>query len=179
MRFQKKTMRQMTDRIMDLDRMYLESISHKIDKNDVLGVSTNKGALVHVAARHSPYPGTSLTRFQLLDKDVPVEHYFGTTRKRTFNRRRNICPIINMVWNKEVTKKVPGIKRKRMFERRSWIMLDNEICRYRINPLGLPLNPMGRTGLIGRGAEWQLGPNHQILAVCTRWRRADSADGQP
>lgn len=70
-------MRQMTDRIMELDRMmhssrmYLESISHKLDKNDVLGISTNKGGLVHVAARHSPYPGTSLTRFQVLDKDVP------------------------------------------------------------------------------------------------------------
>lgn len=37
---------------------------------------------------------------------------------------------------------------------------------------------MGRTGLIGRGALWQWGPNHQILAVCTRWRRTDSADGQ-
>ena len=40
-------------------------------------------------------------------------------------------------------------------------------------------NPMGRTGLKGRGALWRWGPNHEILAVCTRWRRTPSSDGQP
>ncbi|XP_071134130.1 transient receptor potential cation channel subfamily M member-like 2 [Mytilus edulis] len=220
MRFQRKTMRQMTDRIMELDRMmhssrmYLESISHKLDKNDVLGISTNKGGLVHVAARHSPYPGTSLTRFQVLDKDVPWNKTCLVYDPKTFTKPADAfpdeeriyvdedilfitlqqherellteeeravlprLPVLNMVWNKVVTQKVPGVKGKRMFDRRSWIMMDNEMCRYKIDPLGLPLNPMGRTGLIGRGALWQWGPNHQILAVCTRWRRTDSADGQ-
>ena len=41
--------------------------------SDVLGVATVKGLLVHVAARQSPYPGTSVTRFPVFDKYVPWE----------------------------------------------------------------------------------------------------------
>lgn len=38
---------------------------------------------------------------------------------------------------------------------------------------------MGRTGLRGKGVLWRWGPNHEILAVCTRWRRIDTLEGQP
>lgn len=40
---------------------------------------------------------------------------------------------------------------------------------------GLPLNPMGRTGLRGRGDLSCFGPNHTLQPVITRWRR--SLDG--
>nr|XP_020023452.1 transient receptor potential cation channel subfamily M member 2-like isoform X2 [Castor canadensis] len=36
---------------------------------------------------------------------------------------------------------------------------------------GLPLNPMGRTGLRGRGSLRWFGPNHTLHPVITRWRR--------
>nr|XP_060496560.1 transient receptor potential cation channel subfamily M member 2-like isoform X5 [Panthera onca] len=36
---------------------------------------------------------------------------------------------------------------------------------------GLPLNPMGRTGLRGRGSLGCFGPNHTLQPVITRWRR--------
>uniref|UniRef100_A0A8B9ZZE3 Transient receptor potential cation channel subfamily M member 2 n=1 Tax=Anas zonorhyncha TaxID=75864 RepID=A0A8B9ZZE3_9AVES len=36
---------------------------------------------------------------------------------------------------------------------------------------GLPLNPMGRTGLRGRGRLHSFGPNHALHPVVTRWRR--------
>ncbi|XP_063080653.1 transient receptor potential cation channel subfamily M member 2 isoform X2 [Cavia porcellus] len=36
---------------------------------------------------------------------------------------------------------------------------------------GLPLNPMGRTGLRGRGSLKCFGPNHMLHPVVTRWRR--------
>lgn len=33
-----------------------------------------------------------------------------------------------------------------------------------------PLNPMGRTGIRGRGILGKWGPNHSVLAVVTRWK---------
>ncbi len=36
---------------------------------------------------------------------------------------------------------------------------------------GLPLNPMGRTGVQGRGALYRWGPNHCVDPVVTRWLR--------
>lgn len=33
------------------------------------------------------------------------------------------------------------------------------------------MNPMGRTGARGRGALWRWGPNHEILAILTRWKK--------
>ena len=32
-------------------------------------------------------------------------------------------------------------------------------------------NPMGRTGARGRGALFRWGPNHEIRAIVTRWRK--------
>ena len=72
-------MKRVSDRVIELERMLhsnkisLESISHKLDKSDVLGVSSVKGLLVHVAARLSPYPGTNVARFPVLDGYVPWE----------------------------------------------------------------------------------------------------------
>ncbi|XP_076076624.1 transient receptor potential cation channel subfamily M member-like 2 isoform X3 [Mytilus galloprovincialis] len=219
LRFQKKTIKRMTDRIFELERMiqssrmYLENISHKLDKSDVLGVSTVKGLLVHVAARQSPYPGTTVTRFPVFDKYVPWEQPYEVYDAKIYTKsrdsfsederlyvdediilikqqrqKRNLLseeeraelpplPSINIVWNKIVTSKLDvGTQ---MYDRRSWVMLDNQICRYKIDPLGVPLNPMGRTGLRGKGVLWRWGPNHEILAVCTRWRRIDTLEGQP
>ena len=38
---------------------------------------------------------------------------------------------------------------------------------------------MGRTGVRGKGMLWRWGPNHEILAVCTRWRQTFGTDGAP
>lgn len=32
-------------------------------------------------------------------------------------------------------------------------------------------NPMGRTGVRGRGCLYRYGPNHEIMAVVTRWKK--------
>ncbi|XP_078332506.1 transient receptor potential cation channel subfamily M member-like 2 isoform X3 [Crassostrea virginica] len=41
---------------------------------------------------------------------------------------------------------------------------------------GLPLNPAGRTGLIGRGLLGRYGPNHCGDPVVTRWKRNEDGD---
>ena len=43
---------------------------------DVMGITDVKGHFIHVAARQSPYPGTSIARFPVFDKYVPWEVRF-------------------------------------------------------------------------------------------------------
>ncbi|KAL3314907.1 Transient receptor putative cation channel subfamily M member 2 [Cichlidogyrus casuarinus] len=51
--------------------------------------------------------------------------------------------------------------------------------RYRLDPnTGAPLNPMGRTGLLGKGLLPRWGPNHCIVIVLTRWMR-DTRSSEP
>ncbi|CAH8287626.1 unnamed protein product, partial [Schistosoma intercalatum] len=44
--------------------------------------------------------------------------------------------------------------------------------RYRLDSTtGAPLNPMGRTGLLGKGLLPRWGPNHSFVLCITRWTR--------
>lgn len=45
---------------------------------------------------------------------------------------------------------------------------------YRLDETGLPLNPIGRTGLRGRGLLGRWGPNHAADPIVTRWKRSGS-----
>lgn len=62
-----------------------------------------------------------------------------------------------------------------------WNTIDGKIDRksymgeYVINEDGYPLNPVGRTGIIGRGVLGRWGPNHAADPIVTRWKR-DSND---
>ena len=42
---------------------------------------------------------------------------------------------------------------------------------YKLNELCQPLNPIGRTGIIGRGLLGRWGPNHAADPIVTRWKR--------
>lgn len=42
---------------------------------------------------------------------------------------------------------------------------------YELNNLGQPQNPIGRTGIIGRGLLGRWGPNHAADPIVTRWKR--------
>lgn len=62
-----------------------------------------------------------------------------------------------------------------------WNRIDGNINRkshmgeYQIVDL-LPLNPLGRTGLRGRGVLGRWGPNHAADPIVTRWKRDESHD---
>ncbi|CAG2184080.1 unnamed protein product, partial [Oppiella nova] len=45
---------------------------------------------------------------------------------------------------------------------------DNHNVVYKLDN-GIPLNPIGRTGLRGRGALPRWGPNHYVILLITRW----------
>ncbi|XP_021962376.1 ADP-ribose pyrophosphatase, mitochondrial isoform X2 [Folsomia candida] len=47
---------------------------------------------------------------------------------------------------------------------------------YKLDKDGYPLNPMGRTGLSGRGSLGRWGPNHAADCVMTRWKLDDKKE---
>lgn len=61
----------------------------------------------------------------------------------------------------------------------NWNSVDGKIDRssfmgkYKIHN-GYPLNPVGRTGLRGRGVLYRWGPNHAADPIVTRWKKIDS-----
>ncbi|VEL08858.1 unnamed protein product [Protopolystoma xenopodis] len=65
------------------------------------------------------------------------------------------------------------------YDAKACIRRQSLLGRYRLDPnTGAPLNPMGRTGLLGKGLLPRWGPNHVIVIVVTRWMR-DPKNGSP
>ncbi|XP_062586024.1 transient receptor potential cation channel subfamily M member-like 2, partial [Saccostrea cucullata] len=53
----------------------------------------------------------------------------------------------------------------------SWITKDGVPIRYELDSSNMPINPMGRTGMRGRGKLRRWGPNHCVMLVVSRWKR--------
>ncbi|CAG5129270.1 unnamed protein product, partial [Candidula unifasciata] len=62
-------------------------------------------------------------------------------------------------------------------DRVSWIIKDDQPVQYSVDANDAPRNPMGRTGLRGRGNLWRYGPNHMMFAVISRWKSTYNTDG--
>lgn len=79
------------------------------------------------------------------------------------------------LWNSITVIDIPNQPGKKLtIDRTSWITTGEDSQRSLIYPLdsfGYPINPMGRTGVRGRGALLRYGPNHEIFAVVTRWKK--------
>ncbi|XP_035685394.1 ADP-ribose pyrophosphatase, mitochondrial-like [Branchiostoma floridae] len=197
-------------KMMQESMLTLETIKHLLltkESREVEGVSTTQtGAILHIAARQSPYFGTKKKRFPVFDKYVPwkvlfVEYdpprytapmeYFSEWFRQFADEVDPSTQQPPPVWNDVVGYKMQiwhegeGGEREQLEEvmevdRRSWIEDKDKgvSIRYNIMAEDVPQNPMGRTGLRGKGALFRWGPNHSMLAICTRWKHAvDPATG--
>ncbi|CAF1066034.1 unnamed protein product [Adineta steineri] len=84
-----------------------------------------------------------------------------------------IIPFLADKWNQIVEIELPDGK-KMIVDRKTWITNpgDKIAIMYNLDTqLLLPLNPMGRTGVRGRGALMRWGPNKSIMAIITRWKK--------
>ncbi|KAB0398108.1 hypothetical protein E2I00_019756 [Balaenoptera physalus] len=107
------------------------------------------GDAYHVDARHLLYPNCPVQRFPVPNEKVPWE-------------------------NKDLVDPVGDALEP--LSRISYNAVDGRLDRRSFHGVyavqdGLPLNPMGRTGLRGRGDLSCFGPNHTLQPVVTRWRR--------
>uniref|UniRef100_G1QP26 Transient receptor potential cation channel subfamily M member 2 n=1 Tax=Nomascus leucogenys TaxID=61853 RepID=G1QP26_NOMLE len=123
------------------------------------------GDSYHVNARHLLYPNCPVTRFPVPNEKVPWETEFLIYDPPFYTAERKdaaaldpvgdtLEPLSTIQYNV-----VDGLRDRRSFH-----------GPYTVQA-GLPLNPMGRTGLRGRGSLSCFGPNHTLYPIVTRWRR--------
>ncbi|XP_034933629.1 ADP-ribose pyrophosphatase, mitochondrial [Chelonus insularis] len=125
-------------------------------------------SLLHYKCRQKFYSTTKIKRFVVPDELVPWEvefpgydpaYYTATDGKPWADK--NIGDV--------------GFQPK-------WNAQDGDINRqsltktYRITQDGYPLNPIGRTGIKGRGLLGRWGPNHAADPIVTRWKRENNGD---
>ncbi|KAH0623928.1 hypothetical protein JD844_007134 [Phrynosoma platyrhinos] len=121
--------------------------------------------LYHVSARNLLYPSSNAVRFPVPDEKVPWETEF-----EIYNP-----PFYSVEWQENAA---PEFLRDSLenLSRINFNNMDGDINRQSFHGTylvedGLPLNPMGRTGLRGQGILRFFGPNHALHPVVTRWRR--------
>ncbi|XP_012926821.1 transient receptor potential cation channel subfamily M member 2 isoform X4 [Heterocephalus glaber] len=119
----------------------------------------------HVNARHLLYPVSPVTRFPVPNEKVPWETEFLIYKPPFYTAERKDTALMDPVGD------VPDLLAKIRYN-----TLDGPTDRRSFHGAyvvqdGLPLNPMGRTGLLGRGSLSCFGPNHMLHPVVTRWRR--------
>ncbi|XP_073838055.1 ADP-ribose pyrophosphatase, mitochondrial [Musca autumnalis] len=126
--------------------------------------------ILHVTCRNNIYPRSELKRFSVPDKYVPWSVSFEEYEPSTYTAAH----IAGQLWAD------PDLKDESF--RPKWNCLDGNVNRvsfngeYSIDANGYPLNPMGRTGLKGRGLLGRWGPNHAADPIVTRWKRDDEGN---
>ncbi|XP_040195795.1 transient receptor potential cation channel subfamily M member 2-like [Rana temporaria] len=124
--------------------------------------------LYHVNSRILHYPGSKMNRYPVPDELVPWEVEFPGYNPPLYNADRNdrgtYDPNTEMEQKSRKYNSVDGL-----YDFRS-------CCGTYTVKDGLPLNPMGRTGLRGVGSLRWFGPNNSLHPVLTRWNMS-SANG--
>ncbi|XP_040534987.1 transient receptor potential cation channel subfamily M member 2 isoform X1 [Gallus gallus] len=119
----------------------------------------------HVLARNLLYPGSHTIRFPVPDEKVPWEVDFQLYDPPAYSADHRDTAVQD-----------PFSPSLESLLKINYNAMDGLIDRQSFHGLyavqdGLPLNPMGRTGLRGRGRLHCFGPNHALHPVVTRWRR--------
>ncbi|CAF4200889.1 unnamed protein product, partial [Rotaria sordida] len=156
---------------------------------------------IHMLSRESPYIYTYEARFPVTERHIPWKASFDLYDPTVISLPKQhdcfqnserlfveadlaIEPSVTTTtditirltdykWNQFVESQLPDGK-KIIIDRTTWIATseDKTSLVYRLdNQLSIPLNPMGRTGVRGRGALIRWGPNKSIMTVITRWKK--------
>ncbi|XP_075686020.1 transient receptor potential cation channel subfamily M member 2 isoform X1 [Rhinoderma darwinii] len=119
----------------------------------------------HVNARNIHYPDSNVVRFPVPDEKVPWEVKFSI-----YN------PSFYTAIKKDKQFQDPYTDSLETLQKINYNTYDGTInrqsyCATYVVQDGLPLNPVGRTGLRGRGSLCWFGPNHAIYPIITQWKR--------
>lgn len=142
--------------------------SHWFNSPRAYCLSAMPSSDVHTKARTSPYPQSSVMRSLVLDDKVswsvswpeyqPVDYTAPSVLAGPFwadpdIRASDFFPKFNQRDGKVQRKSLCG----------TYDVVESR-----------PRNPMGRTGMIGRGLLGRWGPNHAADPIITRWKRDDT-----
>ncbi|XP_063135123.1 transient receptor potential cation channel subfamily M member 2 isoform X11 [Rattus norvegicus] len=119
----------------------------------------------HVSARHLLYPDARIMRFPVPNEKVPWEAEFLIYDPPFYTAEKKDATLTDPVGDTaEPLSKINYNVVDGLMDRCSFH--GTYVVQY-----GFPLNPMGRTGLRGRGSLSWFGPNHTLQPVVTRWKR--------
>ncbi|XP_043261643.1 ADP-ribose pyrophosphatase, mitochondrial [Colletes gigas] len=121
--------------------------------------------MMHYKCRQGIYPSSNVKRFEVPEDKVPwnVDYPEYEPVKYTAS------VLKGKPWADPEIEEVSF--------KPNWNSFDEKVNRksftgdYVINEEGYPLNPVGRTGIIGRGLLGRWGPNHAADPIVTRWKR--------
>ncbi|XP_053312744.1 transient receptor potential cation channel subfamily M member 2-like [Spea bombifrons] len=144
-------------------RILVHSSSLENEDKAVLGAESlgERASLYHVNARIMQYPLSKVSRYPVPDEMVPWEVEFPGYDPPLYIAVRNDRGSYDP--NYEISQK------NRKYNALDGIYDFRSSCGIYIVKDGLPLNPMGRTGLTGVGSLRWFGPNHSLHPVLTRW----------
>ncbi|KAM4626692.1 transient receptor potential cation channel subfamily M member 2 [Discoglossus pictus] len=141
-------------------------VSNKLPGDTDLGDKDESSRTqLHVNARNIHYPDTTVIRFPVPDEKVPWEVDF-----KIYN------PPFYTAVRKDKKHHDPYTDSEESLLKINYNTIDGNVNRqsfcatYEVKD-GLPLNPIGRTGLRGRGSLCWFGPNHAMHPIITQWRR--------
>ncbi|XP_035700323.1 transient receptor potential cation channel subfamily M member-like 2 [Branchiostoma floridae] len=128
---------------------------------------------IHQKARTTPYPMCDVNRCLVPDDKVPWEVPFSSYHPVNYTAE---CVLAGPPWADVDLMSMS-------LEERPFLMFNQLDTKFkgavdRTSFIGtykvkekLPLNPKGRTGMVGRGLLGRFGPNHAADPVVTRWKR--------
>ncbi|XP_037970686.2 ADP-ribose pyrophosphatase, mitochondrial [Plutella xylostella] len=134
--------------------------------SSLLNKSSTAMIATHVKCRGGVYPRSTIQRVPVADDEVS----WSTEVKEYDPPDYTAQSVIGKPWA-DLDIADPNFKPK-------WNSIDGNVSRvsylgdYSIVN-GRPLNPMGRTGIKGRGVLGRWGPNHAADPVVTRWKKTD------
>ncbi|XP_076815902.1 transient receptor potential cation channel subfamily M member-like 2 isoform X1 [Clavelina lepadiformis] len=140
-------------------------------------VPKNQPKEVHIKARTSPYPNTNDKVFRckvddaMVPWNVPMHDYSPVNYTAEIVKQLPDWADIHLELEPEIGRTVlpyNQIDHKKKVDRTSYIRPYAVVN-------GIPRNPMGRTGLCGRGLLGRYGPNHAADPIVTRWRTENGA----
>ncbi|KAL1243106.1 ADP-ribose pyrophosphatase [Trichinella spiralis] len=118
---------------------------------------------LHFKCRNSVYPRSNIQRFHVPDDHVKWSVFFDDYRPVEYTA----ASVAHAPWaDPEIAQ--PGFEPK--FNQIDGAINRISYCgKYSILN-GRPLNPVGRTGMSGRGCLGRWGPNHAVDPIVTRWK---------
>ncbi|XP_076236007.1 ADP-ribose pyrophosphatase, mitochondrial [Calliopsis andreniformis] len=121
--------------------------------------------MMHHKCRQGFYPSSNVKRFEVPENKVPWNIEYPEYKPVKYT-----APVLKgKPWAD------PDIREASF--KPNWNSIDENVNRksfmgnYIINEDGYPLNPVGRTGIVGRGLLGRWGPNHAADPIVTRWKR--------
>ncbi|XP_035828049.1 transient receptor potential cation channel subfamily M member-like 2 isoform X2 [Aplysia californica] len=139
----------------------------------------------HYKSRLSPYLGSNVTRFSVPDEKVLWEIEFPDYDPPTYTSVEVLKQPAYA--DEDLLAMSPEVRKERypfnQYDKKCRISRVSLYKPYDVVD-GLPVNPIGRTGLRGRGALGRWGPNHAGDPIVTRWKMLDDGtcamkDGKP